>query len=99
MAKKRRSTRSTWTPLPPGAKAVRLRANGVLDVLRTGVRKLAGVRSRRRNVSEGFYDATGFHPIRRSSDYDPEGGPRGWSGDYFEGGPRKRKKAKRRRRR
>ncbi|HUD74591.1 MAG TPA: hypothetical protein VMQ76_05915 [Terracidiphilus sp.] len=23
------------------------------------------------NVSEGFYDATGFHPIRSSADYSP----------------------------
>ena len=23
----------------------------------------------RRNISEGFYDATGFHPIRSASDY------------------------------
>ncbi len=26
---------------------------------------------KRRNVSEGFYDSSGFHPIRSSSDYDP----------------------------
>jgi hypothetical protein len=29
-------------------------------------------RSRRlRNIAEGYYDATGFHPIRASADYDP----------------------------
>lgn len=25
-----------------------------------------------KNVAAGFYDATGFHPIRSSGDYDPE---------------------------
>ncbi len=27
---------------------------------------------RRRNISQGFVDATGFHPIRSAADYDPE---------------------------
>lgn len=26
----------------------------------------------RRNIKMGFYDATGFHPVRASSDYDPD---------------------------
>lgn len=26
----------------------------------------------RKNVAQGFYDGTGFHPIRSSRDYDPE---------------------------
>jgi len=28
--------------------------------------------SRRRNVAQGYYDGTGFHPIRSSFDYDPD---------------------------
>jgi hypothetical protein len=28
--------------------------------------------NRRRNIAQGFYDATGFHPIRASADYDPD---------------------------
>jgi hypothetical protein len=27
---------------------------------------------RRRNVAQGFFDQTGFHPIRSSADYDPD---------------------------
>lgn len=27
---------------------------------------------RRRNVERGFWSATGFHPLRRSRDYDPD---------------------------
>jgi len=41
------------------------------------------------NVGEGFYDATGFHPIRKSWDYDPER-----AGDEY--GTRRKPKAKRR---
>lgn len=26
----------------------------------------------RHNIKMGFYDATGFHPVRKSSDYDPD---------------------------
>lgn len=26
----------------------------------------------RHNIKMGFYDATGFHPVRASSDYDPD---------------------------
>lgn len=26
----------------------------------------------RRNIKRGFYDATGFHPVRSSPDYDPD---------------------------
>lgn len=29
------------------------------------------VRTRKRNIAEGFYDASGFHPIRGASDYKP----------------------------
>jgi hypothetical protein len=28
--------------------------------------------SPRRNVAQGFFDQTGFHPIRSSADYDPD---------------------------
>jgi hypothetical protein len=28
--------------------------------------------TRRRNVAQGYYDQTGFHPIRSSPDYDPD---------------------------
>ena len=31
-----------------------------------------GKRGKRRNVAQGFYDQTGFHPIRKSKDYDPD---------------------------
>jgi len=32
-----------------------------------------GKKARRvKNVERGFYDATGFHPIRSSRDYDPD---------------------------
>lgn len=42
-----------------------------------------------KNISQGFYDATGFHPIRKSGDYDPDRA----GDDYSETG-RKRKKRK-----
>jgi hypothetical protein len=31
-----------------------------------------GRRGRRRNIQQGFWNATGFHPIRASKDYDPD---------------------------
>ena len=31
-----------------------------------------GRRGRRRNIQQGFWNATGFHPIRASWDYDPD---------------------------
>lgn len=43
---------------------------------------------RRRNIAEGFYNATGFHPIRASYDYSPRragehrSGPRSGKGAY-----------------
>jgi len=40
-----------------------------------------------RNIAQGFYDATGFHPIRSSSDYDPDR-----AGDDYSQTTRKRKK-------
>ena len=40
------------------------------------------------NISQGFYDASGFHPIRSSSDYDPDR-----AGDeYSDTGRRKKRK-------
>ena len=43
-----------------------------------------------KNIAQGFYNATGFHPIRSSWDYDPD---RGDPGDTVsEGGGRKRKR-------
>jgi hypothetical protein len=45
-------------------------------------------RRRRRNIAEGFYNATGFHPIRASYDYSPRragerrSGPRSGKGAY-----------------
>lgn len=51
----------------------------------------------RRNVAQGYYDATGFHPIRASKDYDPDR-----AGDEYSDTGRKRKaqakKAKKRKR-
>lgn len=45
------------------AEAVRFNRNGTVTVK---------TRSNPRNVQAGFYDATGFHPLRASSDYDPD---------------------------
>lgn len=28
-------------------------------------------KDRLKNIAEGFYDSTGFHPIRKAKDYDP----------------------------
>jgi hypothetical protein len=43
-----------------------------------------------KNVAQGFYNATGFHPIRSSWDYDPDR-----AGDmHSEGTGRRKKKAK-----
>ena len=75
MATKRRSTKrrvisgSTVTALRKLNPAFR-RASGVhVTKNRDGSMTLRPVR---RNVAEGFYDATGFHPIRKSRDYDPD---------------------------
>ena len=54
---------------------------------------MAKAKRRRRNVQMGYYDATGFHPIRASADYDSSR-----LFDDEEGSYRKKKpKAKRRR--
>jgi len=42
-----------------------------------------------KNVAQGFYNATGFHPVRSSWDYDPDR-----AGDMHSEGGRKRKKAR-----
>lgn len=44
-----------------------------------------------KNIAAGFYDATGFHPIRSSSDYDPDR-----AGDEYS---QRRPKAKRKKKR
>lgn len=54
------------------------------------VRPLAHIMNpakRRRNIAQGYYDATGFHPIRSSSDYDPDRA----GDDYSDTGSRKRR--------
>lgn len=61
----------------------------------------ASGRKRKGNVEQGFYDAMGFHPIRRSRDYDRD--RVGELYQYGRGGtersrPRKRKKSRRSRR-
>lgn len=43
-----------------------------------------------KNIQQGFVDATGFHPIRSSADYDDER-----TGDNYEPRPRKRATKKR----
>ena len=44
-----------------------------------------------RNIAQGFYDATGFHPIRASGDYDPD---RLFDDSESERSSRKKRKAK-----
>lgn len=63
-----------------------------IQKLKGGVIKLIPVR--RRNVAQGYYDATGFHPIRSSWDYDPD-----CAGDEYESRPKKRAKSKKSRKR
>ena len=48
---------------------------------------------RKRNVAMGFYDATGFHPLRSSPDYDPDR-----AGDDYSDTPKRKRKAKTKRR-
>jgi hypothetical protein len=40
-------------------------------LVKSGAFAKKAVRTRRRNIAEGFYDASGFHPIRGSADYKP----------------------------
>lgn len=58
------------------------KAKGLMHILNPG-------RPRVMNVAQGFYDATGFHPIRASSDYDSDA-----AGDEYSSTGKKRKKAK-----
>lgn len=78
-------------PRTKEAKSAKLTSNAYL-YLKTGdvwVRKAKN--PKRKNISEGFYDANGvFHPIRSASDYDP--GAAGETG----GRPRRTKSGKRR---
>jgi hypothetical protein len=46
-------------------------------------------KAKRRNVQQGFWDGTGFHPIRASSDYDSDR-----LTDDTEGSYRRKKKRK-----
>jgi hypothetical protein len=49
----------------PGRRYVRKNVGRILVASNRGHRK-------RRNIAAGYYDSTGFHPIRASYDYDPE---------------------------
>lgn len=42
----------------------------------------------KRNIAAGYYDSTGFHPIRSSPDYDPDRA----GDDYSDTKPKKKKK-------
>jgi hypothetical protein len=44
-----------------------------------------------KNIAQGYYDATGFHPIRSSTDYDPD---RLFDDSESGRSPRRKKKAK-----
>lgn len=86
----------TSNPIPKGkfipVQAVRLNRNGTisLKVSSATARKL---NPRKRNVEMGFYNATGFHPIRSSHDYDPDLASDDY-GDFGSGVKKKRKPAK-----
>lgn len=72
--------------------AVRLNRNGTISIKVSSAtaRKL---NPRKRNVEMGFYNATGFHPIRSSHDYDPDLASNDY-GDFGSGVKKKRKPAK-----
>lgn len=65
------------------------KANGKVHILTTGVKNPST--RRQKNIAMGFYDATGFHPIRASEDYDPD---RSGDWDDVDDTPRKRARKK-----
>lgn len=58
-----------WIP----AQAVRFNENGSvsMDVPGRAVNRGRRTNRRRRNIAAGFWDDSGFHPIRASYDYSP----------------------------
>lgn len=67
------------TKVIPASGIIIDKANGKIHIINPG---------KIRNVAQGYYDATGFHPIRASADYDPDR-----LSDDSEGSYRRRKKA------
>lgn len=47
--------------------AVKKLKNGAVTITPVALKRGA-----RRNIAAGYYDQTGFHPIRSSKDYDPD---------------------------
>lgn len=90
MATKKR--KRVLNPLPVGRKfkaTIQKLAGGKFKIVVPGRGPKVANPGRVRNV-EGFYDATGFHPIRSASDYDPDRA----GDDYSDVKPRKRKAKK-----
>lgn len=61
------------------------KAKGKVHILTTKAKNPST--RRQKNIAMGFYDATGFHPIRASEDYDPD---RSGDWDDIDDTPRKR---------
>jgi hypothetical protein len=62
-------------PAFKSANAVRVKKakNGSVTFSPVRVLKKNGKKARRvKNVERGFYNSTGFHPLRSSKDYDPD---------------------------
>ena len=72
-----------------GVKMVRVKKLKGGGVTITPVRKKSA-RRRNESISEGYYNETGFHPIRSADDYDPEA-----VGESRAYAARKRRKARR----
>ena len=60
-------TRDKWIKVD----AIKIGRNGKVQIRTRNPRQLSS-----RNVQAGFFDATGFHPLRASSDYESRSGRR-----------------------
>lgn len=87
-AKKRKRNASTSRGLPADPKGWLTGQLTKTKIVKRGGRAILVKSNGRRNVEMGFYNQTGFHPIRASADYDPEAD----FGDYKS--PKKKGKAK-----
>lgn len=87
-------TMPMWGWIAGGA-AVAYVASDLFDKGKSASKRYAGRYAqnppgRKRNVQQGYYDQTGFHPIRKSTDYNADR-----VDEYYQYAPKKKKRRKR----